>query len=133
MCCVVMWCGLVSCGVASCHVVWCAVVCCAALRSAIVCDWLWCVVLCGGVVCCGHMTCPVVCYVFMWCGWCGWLNGVLVAWQLGLFIGCLAAWGMLCGVCTLWCVVPYAFVCSVMSCLWVNMYLLPFQGRGGGW
>ena len=81
----VMWCGLVSCAVASCHVVWCGVVCRAALRSAVVCDWLWCVVLCGGVVCCGHMTCAVVCCVFMWCGWCGSLNGVLVAWQVGLF------------------------------------------------
>ena len=74
----VMWCGLVSCGV-----VWCGVV--ADLRSDVVCDWLWCVVLCGGVVCCQHVMCPMVCCVFMRCGWWGWLNGVLVAWQVGLF------------------------------------------------
>ena len=85
VCCGVMWCGLMSCAVGWCHVVWCGLVCCAAPRSAIVCDWLWRVVLCGGVVCCGHMTCVVVCSVFMWCGWCGWLNGMLVAWQVGLF------------------------------------------------
>ena len=114
MCCVVMWCGLVSCAVASCHVVWCGVVCCAALRSAVVCDWLWCVVLCGGVVCCGHMTCPGVWCVFMRCGWCGWLNGVLVAWQLGLFgsLGyLLGVWpvGACCVVCA-----PYGVWCRML-------------------
>ena len=36
-------------------------------------------------MCCGHMTYPLVCCVFMCCGWWGWLNGVLVAWQVGLF------------------------------------------------
>ena len=85
VCCSVMWCGLVSWGVASCHVVWCGGVGCDDLRSAVVCDWLWCVVLCVGLVCCGHLMFPMMCCVFMWCGWWGWLNGVLVAWQVGLF------------------------------------------------
>ena len=61
-----------------------------------------------------------------------WLLGSWVVWQLGLFAGCLAGWGMLCGVFTLWCVVPCAVVCSVLSSLWVHMHLLPFQGREGG-
>ena len=128
MCWGVMWCGLVSCAVASCHVPWCAVVCYAALRSAVVCDWLWCVVLCGGggVVCCGHMTCVVVCYVFMWCGWSGLLNGMLVAWQVGLFgrLGyLLGVWPVgACCVVSAPCGMPwYAVVCSVMSCVWVPM------------
>ena len=47
-----------------------------------------------------------------WCVGClaGW-----VVWRLGLFVGCLARCGMLCGVFTLWCVVLYAVACSVMS------------------
>ena len=94
----------------------------------------------GGVVCCGHMTCPVVCCVVMWCGrvscgvvwchvvWCGvvrWgivrygclfglLNGVLVAWQVGLSgrLGyLLGVWlvGARCVVfapCGVWCRMP---------------------------
>ena len=46
--------------------------------------------------------------------------------RLGYLLGVSPSWGMLCGVCTLWCVVPYVVVCSVMLCMWVHMYLLPF-------
>ena len=82
----------------------------------------WC-----GVV--GYRAIGLPVWLVDWCVAClaGW-----VVWQLGLFVGCLAGGGMLRGVCTMWCVVPYAVVCSVISCLWVHMYLLPFQGRGGG-
>ena len=61
--------------------------------------------------------------------WVGSLAGWVV-WRLALFAGCLAGRRMLCGVCTLLCVVPCVVVCSIMLCLWVRMYLLPFQGRG---
>ena len=133
-----MWCGLVSCAVASCHVVWCAVVWCGVLRSIVVCDLLWCVLRCGGggIVLWSHdvrsgVLCCHVVRLFWLVEWCvGCLAGWVV-WQVGLFDACLAGWGMLCGMCTLWCVVPCAVVCSLMSCLWVPMYLLPFQGRGG--
>ena len=53
-----------------------------------------------------------------------------VVWQPGLFVGCLASWGTLCGVCTLWCWVPYAVVCFVMSCLWVPCNYC--HSKGGG-
>ena len=72
-----------------------------------------------GAVWCGGVSCDrVACLVgSMVCG----LLGSWVVWQVGFFVGCLAGWGMLCGVCTLWCVVLYDVVYSVMSCLWIPM------------
>ena len=130
-----------------CCVLWCGVVCCG-LWSLVVYDLLWCAVLCGGGggsvlwshdVRCDVPCCHVVRLVWLveWCVGCleGW-----VVWQVGLFAGCLAGWGMLCGVCTLWCVLPCAVVCSVMSCVWVHIRdldkkgsnLLVGVGGGGG-
>ena len=74
-----------------------------------------------------HMT---LCCSLLWCVI---YYGVELFGSLGYFHGFLSVWGMLCGVCTLWCVVRYAVVCSVMSCLWLHVELLPFQGEGGGW
>ena len=82
------------------------------------------------------VPCGVLCFHVVWLvGWVEWCVGCLsgwVVWQLRLFVGCLAGCGMLCGVCTLWCVLWHYVVCSVMSHLFVHLYLLPFQGRGGG-
>ena len=107
------------------HDVPCGVLCCHVVRS--------------GVMCCGLVSCRVV-----WCGGvscdrAAFLVGSMVCWLLGR-LGCLAAWvifgcltagwGTLYAVCTLWCLVPYATVCSVMSCLWVPMYAIPREGGG---
>ena len=69
----------------------------------------------------------------------GWLLvcfGLLLRWdvlQVGLFDGCLAGWAMPCGVRNLWCVLWYAVVYFVMSCMWVHMYLPPgARGEGRG-
>ena len=91
LCSVVVCCGLVSRKVVS-----CSVVCCGVLRSGVVCDLLWCVELCGGgsVLWSHEVPCGVLCFHVvrsgvMWCGLVsclsGWLDGVLVAWQVGLF------------------------------------------------
>ena len=98
----VMWCGRVSCGVVWCHVVWC------------------------GVVGYGAIGLPVS--LVEGCVGClaGW-----VVWQFGLCVGCLAGWGTLCGVCTLWCYVPYDVVCSMMSCLWGPCNYCRSKGGGG--
>ena len=62
----------------------------------------------------------VLCFHVVWLvGLVGWCVGCLagwVVWQLRLFIGCLAGCGMLCGVCTLWCVQWHFVVCSGPSC-----------------
>ena len=67
------------------------------------------------------VPCGVLCFHGVWLvGLVEWYVGCLagwVVWQLRLFVGSLAGCGMLCGVCTLRCVVLYAVVCSVMSCL----------------
>ena len=62
------------------HDVRCGVMCSNVVRSGVM--W-WCVVSCG-VVYCGVVSCDRICLS-------GWLNGVLVAWQLGLF-GSLGYW-----------------------------------------
>ena len=95
------------------HDVRCVVLCCHVVRSGVV----WCGVVWWGIVQSGLLS--------------GWFNDLLVAWHLGLFVGCFPGWATLRGVSTLWCVVPYAVVWSVMSCLWVHMFLLPFPGTGG--
>ena len=99
---IVMWSGRVSCGVVWCHVVWSSVVGYRAIGLPV-----WLVEGCAGCLASG------------------------VVWQLGLFVGCLAGWGMLCGVCTLWCLVLYVVVCSVMSCLWVPCNYCHSKGGGG--
>ena len=115
----VLWSYDVPCGVLCCHVVRSDVMCCS-------------------LVSCGVVWCDAVGYRAIWLpvwfveGCLGCLAGWVVCEpEPGLFVGCLAGWGMLCGVCTLWCVMMYAAVCYVMSCVWVPMYLLPSQGRGG--
>ena len=98
-----MWCGRVSCGVVLCHAVWCGMV--------------------------GYRAKGL--HVLLVEGCVGGLAGWVV-WELGLFVGCLAGWGTLCGVCTLWCYVLYAVVCFVMSCLWVPCNYRHSKGGGGG-
>ena len=104
-----MWCG----------VLWCAVLRCGLL--SLVCRIVW-----GGSVLWAHdVRYGVLCFHVVWLVWfVEWCVGCLagwVVWPLGLFVGCLAGWGMLRGVCTLWCVLWYAVVCSVMSCVWAHM------------
>ena len=85
------------------HDVPCGVLCCHVVRSGV----MWC-----GLVSCGVVWCVGVGYRAI--GLSGWLNGVLVAWQVGLFGSSgdlLGVWpvGACCVVsapCGVWCRMP---------------------------
>ena len=86
-------------------------------------------------VSCGVVWCGVVGYRAIWLPiwlveWCVGCLARWVFWPLGLFVGCLACWGMLCGVCTLW----YAVVCCCMLCdvMCVGTHVITAIPRGGG-
>ena len=141
LCSVVVCCGLLRCKVVSntvvcygalrsavvCDLLWCDVLCGGGGGSVLWSHDVPCGVLCCHVVRAGVMWCGLVSCAVVWCGavgyrairlpvwfveWCVVCLAGWVVWQLGLFVGCSPGWGTLCGVCTLWCLVPYAGVCS---------------------